>query len=187
MDFLKYEFFPLSFKKLLSSLLFGVNEAEFGIAAHWHYDEDGKAGSKKHQISWAKELAEIQKDIFNKLSDLDEIKVNFLQSRIFVFTPEGDVIDLPENASPVDFAYHIHTEIGDKCTGAMINDKYMSLDTELKNGDVVEIIVDKNRKGPSPDWLRFVKTPSAKSHIKNADKKNKLSAGKWFTLSKKKK
>jgi GTP pyrophosphokinase len=144
-------------------------EAEYGVAAHWHYDEFGSRLPKR-EIKWAKELAEIQKDILTKLSDLEEMKVDFLQSRIFVFTPKGDVIDLPEEATPVDFAYHIHTEIGDKCTGALVNDKMASLDTELKNGDVVEIIVDKNRKGPNQDWLKFVKTHTAKAHIKQKQK-----------------
>lgn len=144
-------------------------EAEFGVAAHWHYDEYGSRLPKR-EIKWAKELAEIQKDILNKLSDLEEMKVDFLQTRIFVFTPKGDVIDLPEGATPVDFAYHIHTEIGDKCGGTLINDKMSSLDTELKNGDVVEILVDKNKKAPSQDWLKFVKTHTAKSHIKQRQK-----------------
>ena len=141
-------------------------EAEYGVAAHWHYDEFGARLPKK-EIRWVKELADIQKDILNRLSDLEEIKVDFLQSRIFVFTPKGDVIDLPEGATPVDFAYHIHTDIGDKCVGAMINDQMTSLDTELRNGDVVEVITDKNRKGPGRDWLKFVKTNTAKSHVKN--------------------
>lgn len=144
-------------------------EAEFGVAAHWHYDEHGSRLPKK-EVAWAKELAEIQKDILNKLSDLEEMKIDFLQTRIFVFTPKGDVIDLPEGASPVDFAYLIHTEIGNKCNGAIVNDKMVSLDTELKNGDVIEIILDKNRKNPSPDWLKFAKTHTARSCIKAAQK-----------------
>ncbi|MBP7992062.1 MAG: bifunctional (p)ppGpp synthetase/guanosine-3',5'-bis(diphosphate) 3'-pyrophosphohydrolase [Candidatus Magasanikbacteria bacterium] len=143
------------------------DEAEYGVAAHWHYDEFGSRLPKR-EIKWAQELAEIQKDILNKLSDLEEMKVDFLQSRIFVFTPKGDVIDLPEGATPVDFAYHIHTKIGDKCTGVLVNDKMDRLDAELHNGDVVEIIVDKNRKGPNPDWAQFVKTHTAKLHIKDA-------------------
>lgn len=145
------------------------DNAEYGIAAHWHYDEKGAHRPKK-EIAWAKELAEIQKDILKKLSDLEEMKVDFLQSRIFVFTPEGDVIDLPDGATPVDFAYHIHTEVGDKCSASLVNDKMVSLDTPLRNGDVVEIITDKNRKGPNPDWLHFVKTHTAKSHIKSQQK-----------------
>ena len=145
------------------------DEAEYGVAAHWHYDEKGSHLPKK-EIAWARELAEIQKDILHKLSDLEEMKVDFLQTRIFVFTPRGDVIDLPEGATPVDFGYHIHTEVGNKCTGALVNDKMVSLDTHLKNGDVVEIIIDINRRGPNPDWLYFVKTHTAKTHIKNTQK-----------------
>lgn len=152
-------------------------EAEYGVAAHWHYDERGAKLPNK-EIRWAKELADIQKDILNKLSDLEEIKVDFLQNRIFVFTPKGDVIDLPEGATPVDFAYHIHTDIGNKCTAAVINDKMMKLDTPLQNGDVVEIVTDKNRKGPSQDWLEFVKTHTAKNHIK-AHQKSRLSS--WLS------
>ena len=146
------------------------DEAEFGVAAHWHYDENGSRIPKK-DLRWAKELAEIQKDILNRLSDLEEIKVDFLQSRIFVFTPKGDVIDLPEGATPVDLAFHIHTEIGNKCSGALVNENMTALDTKLKNGDVVEIITDKNRKGPSRDWLKFVKTQTAKERINSALKK----------------
>lgn len=159
-------------------------EAEYGVAAHWHYDEKGSRLPAK-EIRWVKELAEVQKDILNKLSDLEEIKIDFLQSRIFVFTPKGDVIDLPEDATPVDFAYHIHTEIGDKCNGAMINDKIARLDASLRNGDVVEIIIDKHRKGPNQDWLAFVKTQTAKNHIKSVQKNTKLSGWLKSVLPKK--
>ena len=110
------------------------------------------------------------------MSDLEEMKVDFLQTRIFVFTPKGDVIDLPEGASPVDFAYHIHTEVGNKCTGSLINDKLLPLSTPLKNGDVVDIITDKNRKGPSQDWLSFVKTHTARYHIKTQLKQQERTA-----------
>lgn len=144
-------------------------DAEYGVAAHWHYDEKGSRRPAK-EIKWVQELAQIQKDILNKLSDLEEMKVDFLQTRIFVLTPKGDVIDLPEGATPVDFAYHIHSEIGNKCTGARVNEKMVSLDTELRNGDIVEIDTDKNRKGPSIDWLKFVKTHTAKDHITNFTK-----------------
>jgi guanosine-3',5'-bis(diphosphate) 3'-pyrophosphohydrolase len=143
------------------------DEAEYGVAAHWHYEEKkGGAKNEVKKISWANELAKIQQDLLNNMSDLEAIKIDFFQNRIFVFTPNGDVIDLPENATTVDFAYHIHTDIGNKCSGAKINDQMVSLDTPLKSGDVVEIIVDKNRKGPSPDWLKFVKTNVAKNRIK---------------------
>ena len=160
------------------------DEAEYGVAAHWHYDERGSRLPAK-EVRWVKELAEIQKDILNKLSDLEEIKVDFLQSRIFVFTPKGDVIDLPENSTPVDFAYHIHTEIGNKCNGAMINEKIAKLDTPLRNGDVVEIIVDKNRKGPNQDWLSFVKTHTARNHIKADQNKTRLTGWLKSVLPKK--
>ncbi len=149
------------------------DEAEYGVAAHWHYDENGSRLPNR-DLKWVKELADIQKDMLNNLSDLESMKVDFLQTRIFVFTPKGDVIDLPEGATPVDFAYHIHTEIGHQCTAATVNDKIVKLDTILNNGDVVEIITDKNRKGPNPDWAEFVKTQTAKAHINNY-KKSKLS------------
>jgi GTP pyrophosphokinase len=142
-------------------------EAEFGITtAHWHYDEKGPRPSKK-DLNWAKELAKMQQEILNNIKDLEEMKVDFFRNHIFAFTPKGDVIDLPEDATPVDFAYHIHTEVGNKCNGAKVNDQMVSLDSFLKSGDVVEIITDKNRKGPSPDWLKFVKTHAAKNHIKS--------------------
>jgi GTP pyrophosphokinase len=149
-------------------------EAELGVAAHWLYDEHGQKRPAK-DVAWAQELARIQQEILNKLSDLDELKVDFFNNHIFTFTPQGDVIDLPEDATPVDFAYQIHSEIGEKCSRAKVNDQIVSLNTPLKSGDVVEIITDKNRKGPSPDWLKFVKTHVARSHIKTSIKKRSLS------------
>ncbi|HSR89420.1 MAG TPA: RelA/SpoT family protein [Candidatus Udaeobacter sp.] len=148
------------------------NEAEYGIAAHWHYDERGSRLPAK-DIIWAKELASIQKNVLEKLSDLNELKIDFFKNHIFVFTPQGDVIDLPEDATPVDFAYNIHTDLGNQCIGAKINDQLVSLDMPLKSGDVVEILRDKNRKSPSPDWLKYVKTHVAKSHIKERLKMRK--------------
>ncbi|PIT87632.1 MAG: hypothetical protein COU31_01610 [Candidatus Magasanikbacteria bacterium CG10_big_fil_rev_8_21_14_0_10_40_10] len=147
-------------------------EAEYGVAAHWNYDERGMRLPNK-DIYWAQELAEVQKNVFNKLSDLDDLKVDFFKNRIFVFTPQGDVIDLPEDSTPIDFAYHIHTDVGHHCNGVKINDQMVSLDSPLYSGDVVEIILDKNRKGPSPDWLKFSKTQVAKSRIKAKIKDNK--------------
>jgi GTP pyrophosphokinase len=148
------------------------NEAEYGVAAHWHYDEKGTRLPSK-DLHWAQELADIQKNVFEKLSDLEELKLDFFKNRIFVFTPQGDVIDLPEDATPIDFAYHIHTDIGNHCNGAKVNDQMVSLDTQLNSGDVIEIITDKNRKGPSPDWLKSIKTQVAKSRIKTDLKKRK--------------
>ena len=97
-----------------------------------------------------------------------------LQDRIFVFTPKGDVIDLPHESTPVDFAYHVHTEIGQQCVGALINNHMASLDTKLKSGDMVQILTDKNRKYPNPDWANFVKTDNAKSKIKSKLAKRSL-------------
>jgi GTP pyrophosphokinase len=161
-------------------------EAEFGVAAHWHYDERGIKLPAKDVI-WAKELAQIQKDILINLSDLEQLKIDFFKNRIFAFTPQGDVIDLPEDATPVDFAYHIHSEVGNKCTGAKINDELASLDSLLKSGDVIEIILDKNRKRPNPDWLKFVKTHVARSRIKTSIKKRSLSSWLKYILPTKKK
>ena len=93
------------------------------------------------------------------------------QDRIFVFSPQGDVFDLPEKSTPIDFAYLVHTEIGNKATGTLVNNKMSTLDQPLKNGDLVEIIIEKNRKGPNRDWLKFVKTNRAKEKIRNALKK----------------
>lgn len=153
-------------------------EAEFGVASHWHYDErKGGYRPPAKDIAWAKELARIQNEVLINLSDLDALKIDFFHNRIFVFTPKGDVIDLPEDATPVDFAYNIHTEIGNRCNGAVVNEQMVSLDTPLKSGDVVEIITDKNRKGPSRDWLNFIKTNSTRQKIKqnlNASKKHWL-------------
>ncbi len=151
--------------------------AEYGIAAHWLYDENGARRPTK-EIAWAKELVKIQQEVLNKLSDLEALKIDFFHNRIFAFTPSGDVIDLPEDATPVDFAYQIHSEIGNTCSQAKVNDLIVKLDTPLQSGDVVEIITDKNRKGPSADWLKFVKTHEARTHIKSSIKKKSL--GSWL-------
>jgi (p)ppGpp synthase/HD superfamily hydrolase len=98
---------------------------------------------------------------------LENLKIDVFQDRIFVFTPKGDVIDLPKGATPVDFAYYVHTDVGNQCTGALINNHIASLNTPLKSGDVIEILTDKNRKYPSTDWLKFIKTSQAKSKIKS--------------------
>ncbi|MBU2228782.1 RelA/SpoT family protein [Patescibacteria group bacterium] len=148
--------------------------AEYGIAAHWHYSESGKPKSGESitidSPSWIKDLVTIQKESKDKKRYLESIKVDIFQNRIFVFTPKGDVIDLPEASTPVDFAFHIHTDIGNKCIGSRVNDKIASLDTTLKSGDMVEIIIDKNRKKPSTDWLSFAKTHLAQEKIRYYNK-----------------
>lgn len=151
--------------------------AEYGIVAHWAYDETGKPteGSKvpKQQLQWLDQLIKIQKEASSESEALETIKFDLFQNRIFVFTPTGDVIDLPEDATPIDFAYHIHTGLGDACAAAKVNDHLQSLDTKLQNGDVVEILPDKKRKHPNPDWLDFVKTSSARKHIASHLRKHK--------------
>ncbi len=151
-------------------------EAEFGIAAHFRYKEhgekEGSASQKKKDLEWIRELTRWHRRTHEKQEQLERMKLDVFQSRIFVFTPKGEIIDLPEDATPVDFAYHIHTEIGNHCTAAIINDQLAPLDTKLHSGDVIEIILDKKRKAPSPDWLKFVKTDTARAHIKNQVKVN---------------
>jgi GTP pyrophosphokinase len=158
-------------------------EAERGIAAHWKYDEDGKRATAdlSRQLSWVSGLAadkapaeplpeKAVEETPEILDSPESSKIEVFRNRIFVFTPKGDVIDLPEGASPVDFAYAIHSEVGDKTVGARVNDQIVSLDTQLSSGDFCEIITDKNRKAPNPDWLSFVKTGMARNRIKAATK-----------------
>lgn len=144
-------------------------EAEFGIAAHWKYKEgpDGKIQLDK-KLNWMQEIVSLQEEgVTSGMQLLESLKIDIFQNFIFVFTPRGDVIELPEDSTPVDFAYKIHTELGDKCSGVKINDLMGSLDQKLKSGDVVEIVIDPHRKGPSADWLTFVKTSGARHHIRN--------------------
>jgi len=155
--------------------------AEFGIAAHWHYDERGGKLSQD-KTAWLKQLMEIQKNIADNTEYLSKVKLDIFQNRIFVFTPNGDVIDLPEKATPIDFAYHIHTNIGDQCIGAIVNENMVPLNSELRSGDVVEILVNKNRKKPNEDWLQFVKTDQAREKIRQSLKKSAKS--RWSNLLK---
>ena len=143
------------------------DEAEFGIASHLHYKEIGKNKSKKEierRTSWTKDLLELQKQIEDKDEYLHTLKTDFFQTRVFVFTPKGDVIDLPEGSTPIDFAYAVHSKIGDKIKEAKVNGKLVSFDTILKRGDVIEIVTGKNAH-PSEKWLEDVKTNMAKRHI----------------------
>lgn len=148
-------------------------EAEYGIAAHWHYDEKGSVKpSKKNK--WVEELTKWQKELTENQKYLENLKIDVFRDRIFVFTPKGDVIDLPKGATPVDFAYAVHSDIGNQCTGALINNHIASLDTPLKSGDMLEIITEKNRKYPSQDWLKFIKTNQARNKIKSSLAKRSL-------------
>jgi GTP diphosphokinase / guanosine-3',5'-bis(diphosphate) 3'-diphosphatase len=142
-------------------------EAEYGIASHLHYKEIGKNKGKSEiekKTSWTKELLEMQKDLQDKDEFLTHIKTDFFENRVFVFTPKGDVIDLPEGASTIDFAYAIHTDIGNKMNAAKVNGKLVSIDTRLKRGDVIEVATNKNSK-PSQKWLNDCKTTFAKKQI----------------------
>jgi (p)ppGpp synthase/HD superfamily hydrolase len=118
-------------------------------------------------LEWVKQLRNWQKEFNNPEEFLESLKIDFFQDRIFAITPKGEVIDLPLGATPVDFAYQIHSEIGDSCTGARVNGKIVPLDYQLRSGDIVEIVTQKNKK-PSESWLAFVKTSHARNHIRVA-------------------
>lgn len=139
--------------------------AEEGIAAHWLYKEKGHLGIKDNKVyNWLRQLVEWQKD-FDSRQFLNSIKVDLFPDVVYIFTPKGDVKELIKGATPVDFAYAIHTEVGNRCVGAKVNGKMVSLRYHLKSGDTVEIITNPNHV-PSKDWLKFVKTPRARSKIK---------------------
>ena len=144
--------------------------AENGIAAHWAYASQGKpkaGGTVSKNLTWIAQMREWQKEAAGTKEFLENLKIDIFKNRIFVFTPKGDVIDLPEGATPVDFAYHVHSDVGNQCNGAKVNGKMVSLDSTLKNGDWCEILTQKNKK-PSHSWLDFVKTNYARSKIKSA-------------------
>ncbi len=142
-------------------------EAELGIAAHWAYKEESRT-VKKH-LSWIRQIKDWGKAVgANEL--LEELRIDFFRDRIFVFTPKGDVIDLPEGATPVDFAYAVHSELGDRVALAKVNGKPVQLSMSLKMNDIVEIVTAKNKK-PSRDWLGFVKTSKARGKIRDALRK----------------
>lgn len=154
-------------------------EALYGISAHWHYKQKRLNESEKTP-RWVQEILEIQREATSSQEFLKEIKLDIFRDRIFVFTPKGDVHDLPSNATPVDFAYTVHTDIGNKCVAARINGRIAPLETTLKNGDMVEIIIDQNRAGPNYDWVNFVKTRRARNKIKQYAKRSRLDSFKRF-------
>lgn len=142
---------------------------EFGIAAHWRYKESGMRPMEN--LRWMEELAAIQKELADKegfLERLEAMKIDVFKDRIFVFTPKGDVIDLPDGATPVDFAFAIHSEVGNKMMSVRVNDRFANMDTALQSGDIVEVVTDRHRKAPNPDWLKFAKTRHAREKIKDA-------------------
>ncbi len=144
-------------------------EAEYGVAAHVLYDEAGKpkkGGEWQKKISWIKDLIEWQKSVDGSEEFLTHLKTDFFQDRIFVFTPKGDVIELPQGATPIDFAYAIHSEIGDHAAGATINGKFVGMDTPLKSHEVIKIEVKKTTH-PTAKWLAAARTTMARKHIRN--------------------
>ncbi|MGH7775730.1 MAG: RelA/SpoT family protein [Candidatus Dormibacterales bacterium] len=142
--------------------------AEYGVAAHWAYKEgEGEGlGRFDEKFSWLRLLMEWQKEVLDAESFVDAVKVDIFQDEVFVFTPRGDVLNLPAGSTPVDFAYRIHTEVGHRCIGAKANGRMVPLDYPLKNGEIVEILTSKAPHGPSRDWLNFVKSASAKERIR---------------------
>ena len=140
---------------------------EEGIAAHWEYKEEGGVESdSKQQFAWLRQLMESQQDLSDPNEFLDTVKYDLFTDEVFVFTPKGQVISLKRGSTPVDFAYAIHTEVGTCCAGARINGRMVPLRYELKNGDMVDIVVNKQQR-PSRDWLKFVKTGRAASKIRS--------------------
>ena len=138
--------------------------ADLGVAAHWIYKQrDGSTEGK--QYAWVRDLLDILENAENPQEFLENTKMNMFQDEVFCFTPKGDLISLPKGATPVDFAYAIHSKVGDTCVGAKVNGKIVPLKAELHNGDVIEVITDKNRS-PSPDWEQFVVTGRAKTRIR---------------------
>lgn len=150
--------------------------AEFGIAAHWAYKEANK--DKKSNVSvtddklaWLRETLEWQKDMQDPTEFLKTLKTELFEDEVYVFTPKGEIKVLPRNAIPIDFAYAIHAEVGHKMVGCKINSKMMPIITKLKSGDIIEVITSDGSKGPSRDWLKFVKSSSAKTKIQQWFKK----------------
>ncbi|MCL8207649.1 MAG: bifunctional (p)ppGpp synthetase/guanosine-3',5'-bis(diphosphate) 3'-pyrophosphohydrolase [Actinomycetia bacterium] len=141
--------------------------AEYGIAAHWRYKEDARPDRDFEQkLSWLRQLLEWQRDMRDAREFMETLKIDLFADEVFVFTPRGDVIELPAGATPVDFAYRIHTDVGHHCVGAKVNGRIVPLTTALQNGDIVEVMVNRSSPGPSPDWLSFVRTSQARSRIR---------------------
>lgn len=143
--------------------------AEYGIAAHWKYKE-GKTGEKnahyEKRIAWIRQIMEWQQELDNAGDLLETIKVDLLNEEVYVFSPKGQVFELPMGSCPLDFAYRIHSDIGDTCVGARVNGKIVPLNYTLNNGDIVEVMTSKHSNGPSRDWLSFVKSAHARNKIR---------------------
>ena len=151
--------------------------AEYGIAAHWKYKEgdvqEDKDNSFENKLAWIRDMLEWQKETSDAEEFIEGFKIDLFTDEVFVFTPKGVVINLPSGATPIDFAYRIHTDIGNRCVGAKVNGKIVPLDHKLKTGEIVEVLTSKNAKGPNIDWLNMAKSNQAKSKIRQWFKKIK--------------
>ncbi|MCH3955594.1 MAG: bifunctional (p)ppGpp synthetase/guanosine-3',5'-bis(diphosphate) 3'-pyrophosphohydrolase [Eubacterium sp.] len=148
--------------------------AEYGIAAHWKYKEGNTSGDQNKEdmkLAWLRQAIEWQKDLQDPKDFLDTLKMDLFSSQVFVFTPKGEVIDLPAGSTPLDFAFKIHTDVGCHCVGAKVNGKMVTIDHPLSSGDIVEIVTNPNSSGPSVDWLKIVKSSTAKNKIRSWLKK----------------
>jgi GTP pyrophosphokinase len=141
--------------------------SEVGIAAHWRYKEGTKSDREYDaKLAWLRQLLDWQRDVSDATEFVEGIKLDIFQDQVFVFTPKGDIKDLPAGATPLDFAYRIHTDVGHRTIGAKVNNRLVPLDTRLKNGDIVEVVTTKGEHGPSRDWMNVVKTSHAREKIR---------------------
>ena len=154
--------------------------SEYGIAAHWRYKESGGSkpatGTDKSfdaKLSWLRQLLEWHNDMNDSRDFVNTVKMDIFADEVFVFTPRGDVIDLPVGSVPIDFAYRIHTDVGNRCVGAKVNGRIVPLDYQMKNGDIVEVITSKQSSGPSRDWINIVGSSDTRNKIKNWFKKER--------------
>lgn len=148
--------------------------AEYGIAAHWKYKEGASVDtSSDDKLRWLRQLLEWQRDTNDPKEFMESLKIDLFTNEVFVFTPGGDVVDLPAGSTPIDFAYKIHSAIGNSCIGAKVDGRIVPIDFKLKNGNIVQILTSKNSSGPSRDWLKFVKSTQAKNKIKQWFKKER--------------
>ena len=142
--------------------------AEYGSAAHWRYKEGARAKDQvfEQKMAWLRQLVEWQREMTDAREFMEALRVDVFNDEVFVFTPKSDVVNLPVGSTPLDFAYRIHTDIGNRCVGAKVNGRIVPLTHKLNTGDIVEILTSKQSTGPSRDWLEIVKTPSARSKIR---------------------